>query len=273
MSAEAGRFVELSMPSDYKNVAVECNNVGVRLHQRDRHDLAVQAFCDAVHVMKNTPYPDERGDATNAQILANELELILASNYRRLEEGSQFGKPTVLTTNASIGRHRKGRVAASQSSYDATATPNSELESAIMIYSEPIMIDSRDSCQDAEMTGTIIFNLAMSHHLHAMKDGDRASIEKAMALYEMAHVAASSILKTDTSLGTRSRVLSVIMGSLNNLGQIHYVLHQPQATLVYFDEMSRVYSEHGCDGGPPGSWSGFWTNLFLFDFPQSAPAA
>jgi hypothetical protein len=76
-----------------------------------------------------------------------------------------------------------------------------------------------------------LYNLALCHHLHALnsKDGTKAKLEKALALYELAY----TLLFTEDTQATVFQQMAII----NNIGHIHAILQNVECSRQCFENL------------------------------------
>jgi hypothetical protein len=101
---------------------------------------------------------------------------------------------------------------------------SSEWEAHRFVYKTPLQLSESATIADytssVEISIALMFNLALSHHLHALRYDDARNQEyvlhQAMQLYELAHTVQ---MQEDIELS-----VECTMAITNNLGQIHHLL-------------------------------------------------
>ena len=150
-----------------------------------------------------------------------------------------------------------------------TSVDSAKSSDTDFVYRHPISIPSsqfhalipdENDCK-VVISLSIIFNLALAHHLRAIEEVDASSnhqeLSRAMRLYELAY-------KLQAHGDTGSGISTLyIMSTLNNLGQIHKALNEADTASKCFENLlsAMMFTVHTGGTLPEQALDGFMRNM------------
>mmetsp|Transcript_30158 Transcript_30158/g.44569 ORF Transcript_30158/g.44569 Transcript_30158/m.44569 type:complete len:265 (-) Transcript_30158:549-1343(-) len=153
----------------------------------------------------------------------------------------------------------------------STALGSSSTENGPFIYSHALLM-SRDCCTDPleqdfchRESAVIMFNLALVHHWRGMHFGLTSLLPKALKLYEMSF----SLIQNGAAFETEH----IVLGLLNNMGQINHELTDYQEAERCFKELKEMLTAGASQVVDGPDVQGFLMNIMFLEAPQLAPAA
>jgi hypothetical protein len=171
-----------------------------------------------VEHLRNAHFPEAVTDFTEALRLAKGLlsQHGRAMDVDQLEDDASTECAAVRTFPQQEQEH--------EDEDDGTDKLSSEWEAHRFVYKTPLQLSESATIADftssVEISIALMFNLALSHHLHALRYDDARNREdvlrQAIQLYELAYTLQ---MQEDVELS-----VECTMAITNNLGQIHHLL-------------------------------------------------
>ena len=163
-----------------------------------------------------------------------------------------------------------------------TSADSSTSSDPDFVYRHPISIPTSDfhdllplecDCKII-ISVSIIFNLALAHHLRAIEEvtspSNQQELSRAMRLYELAYKLQAH---GDTGAGISTLY---IMSTLNNLGQIHKALNESDTACKCFENLlsAMMFTVHTGGTLPEQALDGFMRNMTqsVFHSPSAGAA-
>jgi tetratricopeptide (TPR) repeat protein len=153
------------------------------------------------------------------------------------------------------------------------------------VFDQPIAIEpGNTSC--VEQSATMLYNLALSHHLQGLNSNGGIQEEianKAITLYESALSLVSDLVNDAERQQARGHQhnynidIRLIVACLNNIGQIHFEMGQYNLSEALFGRLSGVLmtvrQSDVVSSISFGDWGGLILNTMTMVNPRLAPAA
>mmetsp|Transcript_7301 Transcript_7301/g.9939 ORF Transcript_7301/g.9939 Transcript_7301/m.9939 type:complete len:287 (-) Transcript_7301:249-1109(-) len=255
----------------YRNVAVELNNIGAVLLEKEKYDIAIATFRKAIEAMKLAIHPSEnvsRHSFVHCIIQANahlsgctyhDMSDDTESHKNSFGMASNGAKTEILQTNEQLSPLMFTQAFyISVSNEDAFGASNCRTINGE--YKEEMMI--------------ILYNMALSHHIQGTNSGKQCSLDKALKLYDLTNQVIQGLSTSfkDDCRKEKSVVLTR-MAVMNNSAVIHSMFARHSMTNALFQKLFEAINDAPRDILVSGDIDYFVVNVMLYGCPCIAAAA